>query len=320
MNLPEELNQVIQNEIALYKSFETLNNNAKTISDRYRNNVNSGTRLLTKDDEAVAYALTRMPATYGAIYTALSKAIENNSFNIDTVFDIGGGTGSGTWAVYERLGNKNFYCFEREDAMLNIGKKLMSWQDYLSNINWKKFDIIKDNFDKKCDLSIISYMINELPKGDVKATIDKIWDATNEIMLIVEPGTPAAFENIKDIRHYLIERGAYIVAPCTHQKECEIENNDWCAFSCRVQRAKLHRMLKDGDAPFEDEKFSYIAFSKKPVNCVEARILRHPIINKGYSEFKVCTPDGIKNIKLSKKDGEKYKLSKKKSAGDSLEF
>lgn len=320
MNLPDELDQIIQNKIANNKSFEALSSNAKSISERYRNNANSGTRLLTKSDEAIAYSLARMPATYGAVYTALSSALENADSSINTVFDIGAGTGAGTWAAYEMLGNKNFVCYEREDAMIEIGEKIMSHQKDLSSAEWQKFDIVNDIFSKKCDLSIVSYMINELPKEHVLEVISKIWSATNEVMLIVEPGTPTAFENIKTIRQHLIDNGGFIVSPCTHQNKCEIAADDWCAFSCRVQRAKLHKMLKEGDAPFEDEKFSYIAFSKKPVHCAEARILRHPIINKGYSEFKVCTPDGIKNIKLSKKDGEKYKISKKKSAGDTLEL
>ena len=64
--------------------------------------------------------------------------------------------------------------------------------------------------------------------------------------------------------------------------------------------------------------YSYIAFSKVECNRVKNRILRHPIINKGYSEYKVCCEDGIKSIKISKKDGKLYKEAKKKSAGDSL--
>ena len=61
-----------------------------------------------------------------------------------------------------------------------------------------------------------------------------------------------------------------------------------------------------------------MAFSKQTVNIADNRILRHPIINKGYTEFKICTKLGIQNIKLSKKDGDKYKKSKKKNAGDCI--
>ena len=82
----------------------------------------------------------------------------------------------------------------------------------------------------------------------------------------------------------------------------------------------MQKKLKDGVSSFEDEKFSYIAFSKDKTSKVVNRVLRHPIINKGYAEFKICTADGIKNVRLSKKDGEIYKLARKKNAGDSLEL
>ena len=65
-----------------------------------------------------------------------------------------------------------------------------------------------------------------------------------------------------------------------------------------MQRSKIHKLFKDG-------QLSYVAFSKQTVNIADNRILRHPIINKGYTEFKICTKLGIQNIKLSKKDGDK---------------
>lgn len=163
-------------------------------------------------------------------------------------------------------------------------------------------------------------MINELSKEDVKRVIEKVWSKTDKVMVIVEPGTPQGYKNIKYVRDLLLSNKGYIVSPCSHNGKCEISSDDWCAFSCRVQRTRMHKILKDADAPFEDEKFSYIVFSKTPVNQAGARILRHPIINKGYSQFKVCTKEGIKDIKLSKKHGEIYKTSKKKSAGDSLDI
>ena len=64
----------------------------------------------------------------------------------------------------------------------------------------------------------------------------------------------------------------------------------------------------------ECKEAKYINF----LNRADNRTLRHPIINKGYTEFKICTKLGIQNIKLSKKDGDKYKKSKKKNAGDCI--
>jgi len=88
-------------------------------------------------------------------------------------------------------------------------------------------------------------------------------------------------------------------------------------MSCK-HRTQLHRQLKGGDAPFEDEKFAYMAFTREKTSTKEARIIRHPQIRKGHIMFEVCTNEGIKNITLSKKDKEKYKKAKKAKTGDLL--
>ena len=303
----------------LFINMQNINEKAKSISEKYRKNDNDGKRLLTESDEAVAYALSRMPATYEADYSAINKTLENNNFNINTVFDIGAGTGSATWAITELVDNSpNITCFEREDSMIKVGKKLMSYSEKLKNTEWKKFDIVKDEINQTADFIMVSYMINELPKNEVNKIISKLWKATNKILLVIEPGTPRGFLNIKQIRSQLLQENAHIIAPCPHENECTLPQDDWCQFTARVQRSKIHKLFKDGQLSYEDEKFSYIAFSKQTVNIADNRILRHPIINKGYTEFKICTKLGIQNIKLSKKDGDKYKKSKKKNAGDCI--
>ena len=99
---------------------------------------------------------------------------------------------------------------------------------------------------------------------------------------------------------------------------CPIKKGDWCHFSTRVSRSKLHKALKEGDSPFEDEKYAYIVFSKKEVNRCSARITRHPLIYNGYLSLTVCDQNGIENIKITKKEKERYKKARKASAGDEI--
>lgn len=318
MTLFNNLNEALENLVSNNHNLKKLDENAKKISQRYRANNNDGNRLVTKSDEATAYALSRMPATYGAVLAVIEQVTKNNEFDINTVLDIGAGTGSATWALFDAIGTKKYLCLEREPEMIKIGKSLMESSQLHECVSWNTCNILEDELIQKSDLVITSYMINELPKEQIDKVIDKLWNATEKILIIIEPGTPKGFSNIKHIRSYLLEKKANIIAPCPHEEECKVKNDDWCQFSSRIQRSKVHKMLKSGDAPYEDEKYSYIAFSKQKVNRATNRILRHPIINKGFSEFKICTEEDIKNIKLSKKDGDVYKDSKKKSAGDSL--
>ena len=48
------------------------------------------------------------------------------------------------------------------------------------------------------------------------------------------------------------------------------------------------------------------------------RILRHPRIEKGYVEVKICSENGIKEEKITKSQKEKYKIVRKADAGDEM--
>ena len=55
----------------------------------------------------------------------LKNTISLYNLNINTVLDVGAGTGAGSWAVSSLMDVEKITCLEREDAMANLGKKLM---------------------------------------------------------------------------------------------------------------------------------------------------------------------------------------------------
>ena len=316
MDIPDELKKTID-ELLLKNKANEIIEDAKIISNRYRNNEGKGKRLLTKTNEAISYAISRMPATYAAVHKAVQQTIENYDEDLQTLLDIGAGTGAAVWAINDILNIKNIKCFERENSMMNIGKQLMS-KTKLSNVKWEQLDILKEEIKENADIVITSYMINELPESEKENVIEKLWNATNKLLIIIEPGTPVGFNNVLKIRNKLLKDGGYIVAPCTHQGECKISQNDWCAFYTRVFRSAIHKQAKNGELGYEDEKFSYIAFSKMSAKSDGARILRHPQIYKGYVNVKLCTRDGIQEKTYSKKDGDIYKKVRKLDAGEKI--
>ena len=316
MNIPEKLKNAIEELLSKNKNNEIIEN-AQIISSRYRNNDGKGKRLLTKQNEAISYAISRMPATYAAVYSAVRQTIDNYDENLHTLFDIGAGTGAATWAVNEQAEITDVKCFERENNMINIGKQLMSNTE-LCKVKWEQFDILQDNITEKADIVVTSYMINELTENEKEFVIEKMWNAANKLLIIIEPGTPIGFNNILKIRERLLKKGGYIVSPCSHQGKCKISKGDWCAFYTRVSRSAIHKQSKKGELGYEDEKFSYIAFSKVPVKIDGDRILRHPQIYKGYVNVKLCTKDGIQEKKYSKKDGDIYKRIRKLDAGEKI--
>ena len=315
MEIPQELKDAITKEMNGIQTTEIIQE-AQKISQRYRANDGKGKRFVTRKSEAIAYAISRMPATYCAVYSAVKNTLKNYDKKINTVLDIGAGTGTATWAVADLLNTNQITCLEREKEMLKLGEKLMQENSFLQKVKWKEFDLVNDELTEKADFVVVSYVINELKEEDRKIVLSKLWNAVNQILLIIEPGTPEGFKHILEAREILLTGGAYIVAPCSHNKKCPIKDDDWCSFYVRVARSGIQRQAKKGELGYEDEKFSYIAFSKTPINNYKPRILRHPQINQGYVKVKLCAENQIEEKVFSKKDGELYKKIRKLDAGD----
>lgn len=319
MKIPDLLEFAIENEIQGIKITE-LKELAQNLSNRYMNEKRAGQTLLSKEKEALAYSIMRMPATFCAVTVALRNTLNiATNCDIETVLDIGAGTGAATWAINEMIEPKEIICLEREEAMRNVGQALMKYSEEMEKVEWINADITDSQLIKGADLIVTSYMINELKPEERKSVIQKLLNLDSKIILIIEPGTPEGFKNIKEVQRNALENGLCIVAPCTSQEICKLPENDWCHTTVRVERNKTHKLLKSADAPYEDEKFSYIAISKENLGTAESRILRHPIIETGKITLKLCTNGNIEEKIITKKEKEQFKLAKKKRCGDSIE-
>ena len=315
MELPVEIRKTIE-EIASDYPLVTLKTVAKKLSDNYLNKKKPNDGYINDEVEVVAYAITRMPATFGALSFALSKSLELVNGSINSVIDIGTGTGNSIIACRNLISDKiSMICMEKSPEMLNFCKKLYD----NTSIRYINEDITKSSLNEQADLVIASYMFNELSDLEKRDALNKIISYSQKYILIVEPGTPEAYKQMMTIREYFIREGFNVIAPCPHQKECPLSKDDWCHFVSRVSRSKLHKLLKDGDVPYEDEKFTYLFLSRENPNTVDDRVLRHPIINKGNISITTCNKDcSLKQYLFTRKDKVKYKAAKKINAGDLL--
>ena len=318
MELPEPLRQAIERH-AQDADQTLLTRDAQALSARYRTQTGGGKSLITNDTEPLAYALARMPATYGATHAALSHALAATEEKPETLLDAGAGTGAVSWAADQLLDLKEITCLERAQGMAALGMELMrEGSPALQNARWMRHDLTAEVIPQRGDLVVASYVLGEMTEQKRIEVAEKLWNAAEKMLLIVEPGTPVGYANLMMIRRALLDLGAHIAAPCPCEGDCPLPPDDWCGFTCRVQRTRIHRRLKGGDAPFEDEKFSYVAFTREAVDSARQRVLRHPQIYSGYVELRLCTADGIEDRTVTKKDGELYRHARKADAGDAL--
>ena len=317
MELPINLKHIIEEKAGALDT-KKLIAASKSITDKYKNDSGKGKRLISDNIETTAYSVVRMPATFGAVFSALKWTREHFDEEIATVLDVGAGTGAAGWAAFEAFPEmERLTALEREENMIALGKSYMAEGDFPVEYEWVKGDISAEGNYGHFDLVTASYVLNELEETAREKLVKRLFDTAEKLLVIIEPGTVTGFNNIRRIRKQLIEMGGYIVAPCPVSSECPMENEDWCHFTARVSRKRLHKLLKGGDAPFEDEKFSYIAIAKKPASKSERRILRHPTIGNGRIGLRLCTHKGVEDITVTKKEP-LFKKARKADCGDEI--
>ena len=161
MQIPNLLEYAIEKEIEKY-NIKELKEAALNLSKRYMDKKRTGESFLKTDLDTISYSVIRMPATYSAIRTCLEKIQELKDFEINSLLDIGSGTGAAEWAVVDTLGVQDIVGLEREEDMRELAKKYFSYSDELKNVDFIEADILNENLNISKDLCILSYMINEL--------------------------------------------------------------------------------------------------------------------------------------------------------------
>ena len=300
---------------ALADGKAALRENAAALSLAYREKTGQGRRLAVTGTDALSYACARMPATFAATERALSLALEQSACRPRTVTDCGAGTGAAALAAFSLLGQERTLCLEREEAMRDLGSRITKMAGVPAA--WKSFDLLRDDV-PPAELVCEGYMLGELAPEDRARAILRLWNAAGQMLLLVEPGTPQGFAVLREARNLLLQRGAAVAAPCPGNGDCPMGPDDWCHFSVRVERTRLMKQLKGGDAPFEDEKFSFLALTKEEAVPCAARILRHPEIARGRISLALCTPDGRTDAGITKKDP-LWKRARKAQWGDALD-
>lgn len=264
---------------------------------------NSSDPIFSDDGKKLAYLGVRFPATYAAVKEVLTQVPE-----YETLLDLGAGPATATLAASP----SKAILIEKSPNAIALGKQLLE-----GDHTWLCQDIKKMERFPKTDLCIASYVLGEIKP--LTPLLERLWDAETSVIAIIEPGTPAGYQTILNARAFFLQKGGHILAPCPHSKPCPLKEGNWCHFSTRLERTKLHRFLKEGERGFEDEKFSYLIVSRKAKEESHDRILRYPFKGSGFVKINLCTTDGTNIEKtISRKDKDLYRQAKGSKWGDSF--
>lgn len=314
MQLPAKLKGAID-ELLEQTRLAELEAASARLTRRYRAEKRDGTMHLNSRIAAHAYLAARLPATYAAVYSSLEYIRELiPDFTPQSQLDVGAGPGTALYAasqVFTSLTKATLV--EQSEDIQHSGQFLSSKAvDFVPT--WTRANItnLAACGLSAADLVTLAYVLDELEPDSQDHLIDALWQLTHSILVIVEPGTPAGWNRLMHQRKRLLDAGAYMIAPCPHSNECPVKAPDWCHFSVRVERSRLHRQTKQAAVPFEDEKFSYIAFSKKAFNFDYRRVLNTPRRSAGKIDLTMCWPNGEKKSEIvTKKNMDFYRLARR---------
>ena len=297
--------------LAALANGKSLTRSAQILSEAYR----TGSGAARGETDALAYTVSRMPATYAAAVRALSLSLACTDIRPETLLDAGAGTGAVTLAASLQLPIRQRICLEREPAMRALGEELTRVSGF--EADWRGIDLTENKPLPSAALVTEGYMLCELSESFRMSAVVKLWEAAEEMLLLIEPGTPNGYRTIMKARRELTERGAYIAAPCPQTQVCPLPEGDWCHFSVRLSRTRRMMFAKGGEAPYEDEKFAFLACTRKEPDPCGARILRHPQINPGRIGLVLCDQNGRDERVITKKDP-LWKRVRKTEWGDAL--
>jgi ribosomal protein RSM22 (predicted rRNA methylase) len=281
---------------------------------RYRGSTPTGAPVLRDRADVAAYALYRMPATFKAATAALGALADRMPRWAPAAhIDVGGGTGAAAWAVAAiwkgAPGESRSTVLDWAEPALALGSELAAGA--LPGTRWRCERINSRLELPDTDLVTVSYVLGELTGADRRSVVAAAARAGRAVVLI-EPGTPDGYLRIRAAREQLVEAGFRVGAPCPHSGACPIvPGGDWCHFAARVSRSSLHRRVKGGTLPYEDEKYSYVAAVRGDALPAGSRIVRRPQIRKGRVLLDLCAEAGtLHRETVTRRHGALYRAAR----------
>lgn len=304
MILPQWLQEKV-NGLYLSLNKQTLIETREKLTNKYKQETGQNKSLVENKTDSSLYAISRMPATYSVIYSLIETLAKQGLIeNVETVLDVGSGTGAGYFALKELDEDLDIKLVERDRNMIEIFKTLTE-----NRVDVEKADASSFVFEDKVDLVLTSYVLSEMTEQVRNQTFDNLAKSSNKYVLVIDTGTPNTYQEMMKLKDYASKKGWRVVAPCMATK-CPLKD-DYCQFYARVERSSLHKLAKGGTLSYEDEKYFYLLFAKDEILVEGERVIRRPMIKENNVSLVLCTKEGVKNKTCTKKNKDEFKHSKK---------
>ncbi|CAD1480449.1 unnamed protein product, partial [Heterotrigona itama] len=257
---------------------------------------------------SLAYLTSRSMPEYSALYKIFNEIVNRDKdFSPQTLFDFGSGTGTVMAASQFWIDTiKEYYCVDISKDMNELSEYLI--KRAVPNIK-QKYIFYRQFFPASpiptYDIVVSAYSLLELPNQISRLeTILKLWQKTEQYLIIIEQGTNAGFR-------------------CPHDKTCPIHiQND---RPCNFEIAYLTLFISE-KSKYKRENYSYVVFKKgkRPEDDLKwPRIVRDVLKRSRHCICRMCTSSGKleEQIFTTWKSGKNtYRCARNSKLGDRLPF
>jgi hypothetical protein len=212
--------------------------------------------------------------------------------------DLGAGPGTFSLAWREAGAEGNFYQIEQSSLMREQGNKL--WQGFFREPLYQS-----DRWEWETPRSkflLFGHSANEMGPDIVTRYIERI---NPDHILFIEPGTRSFFQDMLQIRDYLLNHDYQVLYPCPEGLSCPMKGtSDWCHQFIQIkqdqeierisQMVRLDRKL----LPLTVQAFSKTFSRKNP----SERLVRVLPETKFSHEWEVCRNNDLHHYQILKRD------------------
>ena len=320
IELPARLHVTLRNLLHQYPSQQWIYA-AQHLSERYRGPRDGGA-LVQSALDALAYSAMLLPATYAQISGALQMIPAQLTSSWHSALDLGSGPGTALWALAQHVPQvTQFTAVERDPHFVALAKQLT--HDLPGQASFHTQDITQATSWDEHDVVIVAHVLNELSPSQRHSVVAAAWQAARQMLIIIEPGSPAFAPIITDVRSQLIAAGGWVAAPCTHHQTCPsiaLHPEQWCHFGQKVARPDFQRRARAAELGWEEAKFSFMAISKTPVPHTGARLMHDPTRHKGYIDLPICDGNGFSQPRILKRDSTTFRAVRQCRWGDWIDL
>ncbi|KAF9970544.1 37S ribosomal protein S22 [Actinomortierella ambigua] len=262
--------------------------------------------------ESVAYVAALSSSAYSATYNVLAEVKKRvPDFHPRTFLDFGTGPGTAIWAAEQHWkGQMEYTGIDTSLPMLEIAGDVISSisdEDNLMNrVSLKPF-VSYGSQASKYDIVMSAFTLSEITSLSLRrSTLQNLWDSTNDMLILVDRGTPNGFRILAEAREQILGldkdvfkpkpkydsmgniipeepmpwEPAHVLAPCPHDGVCPLyatldKGSQWCHFSQKVERPDFLRRTKHTKENYEDSKYTYVVLRKGPRPSLSAEVMQH---------------------------------------------